>query len=101
MGDPGFILSGIMVIVRAPRKMPRCEAVDDQQANEKPRMENGTTLDRFGPPARLIFPPSRDDKCNHFLWNLKSAASMFTEAKRVTVADQDREWRRQPQCDSY
>ncbi len=51
--------------------------------------------------GKVDIPPSRDDKCNHFLWDLKSAASMFTEAKRVTVADQDREWRRQPQCDSY
>ncbi len=42
--------------------------------------------------GKVDIPARRDDKRIHLLSELKYAAGMFMEAKRVTVADQERKW---------
>ena len=62
-------------------------------------MTDETTEDPDWEVARAIWaagkvdiPARRDDKRIHLLSELKYAAGMFMEAKRVTVADQERKW---------
>ena len=42
--------------------------------------------------GNINIPAERDAECNHFLSDLKLAAAMFKEAKRVTAVIQEREW---------
>ena len=42
--------------------------------------------------GKIDIPAEQDAECNHFLSDLKFAAAMFKEAKRVTAVIQEREW---------
>lgn len=42
--------------------------------------------------GKVDIPARQDDDCIHLLSDLKLAAGIFAEVKRVTVADQERKW---------